>query len=104
MNDFISRIFGGLLNILHFFVIGAISFAIFSENSQLAEDLGDNIAAKIFGGILVLFVYSIFIGLISYSLYLWHYPVLALSRILEYSSSIDIDLSTLTLFDLSLST
>ena len=54
MNDFISRIFGGLLNILHFFVIGAISFAIFSENSQLAEDLGDNIAAKIFGGILVL--------------------------------------------------
>ena len=65
MNDFISRIFGGPLNILHFFVIGAISFAIFSENSQLAEDLGDNIAAKIFGGILVLFVYSIFIGLIT---------------------------------------
>ena len=65
MNDFISRIFVGLLNILQFFVIGGISFGIFSENSQLAEDLGDNIAAKIFGGILVLFVYSIFIGLIT---------------------------------------
>ena len=65
MNDFISRIFGVLLNVLHLFVIGAILVGIFSENSPLAEDFGDNTEARIFTGIGVLFAYSIFIGLIT---------------------------------------